>query len=577
MRLGAGFETDSLLMGELALRNQEYLKITGGVVYDPANGTDGDVVDIWMSGGKVVAAPNEAALQQATVRTLIASGMIVMPGGVDMHCHIAGPKVNAARMLRPESSRNSPPLERTATTRSGVMGSVPSTFATGYRYAGLGYTTAFDAAVPPLVARHAHLEFADTPCIDKGFFALVGNNHFIMESIERSEPEMLQAYLGWLLGAVKGYAPKLVNPGGVEMWKQQASGNVEGLDDTVRHFNVTPRQIITGIAQAANDLKLPHPLHVHCNQLGVPGNASTTLETMKTLEGRRGHLTHIQFHSYLGDPDDTLTMASGVGDLANYVNNHENVTVDVGQVMFGDTVSMTGDGPLGYFLQKVSGEKWISSDTECEAGCGISPITYRDKNMVNALQWAIGLEWFLQVDDPWRVAMSTDHPNGGSFLAYPQIIQLLMDADFRRETMSSLPAETARRCSLADIDREYSLNEIAIITRAGPARILGLPHKGHLGIGADADVTIYSKDNDLRRMFELPRYVIKAGKVIVEDGEIRDAGFGDTLFVRPEYDPGIEPKLRSWFAEKSSVQFSNYGVADDLVPQRREVSCDDAS
>ena len=54
------------------------------------------------------------------------------------------------------------------------MGSVPSTFATGYRYAGLGYTTAFDAAIAPLAARHAHDEFADTPCIDKGFFALDG-------------------------------------------------------------------------------------------------------------------------------------------------------------------------------------------------------------------------------------------------------------------------------------------------------------------------------------------------------------------------------------------------------------------
>ena len=54
-----------------------------------------------------------------------------------------------------------------------------------------------------------------------------------------------------------------------------------------------------------------------------------------------------------------------------------------------------------------------------EAGCGIVPITYEDKNVVHALQWAIGLEWYLLVEDPWRVAMSTDHPNGGSFLAYP--------------------------------------------------------------------------------------------------------------------------------------------------------------
>jgi formylmethanofuran dehydrogenase subunit A len=99
------------------------------------------------------------------------------------------------------------------------MGSVPSTFATGYKYLGLGYTTAFDAAVPPLAARHAHEEFEDTPCIDKGFFVLMGNNHFAMRAIQNNDLNQLRHFMAWLLGAAKGYAPKLVNPGGVEVWK----------------------------------------------------------------------------------------------------------------------------------------------------------------------------------------------------------------------------------------------------------------------------------------------------------------------------------------------------------------------
>ena len=37
-----------------------------------------------------------------------------------------------------------------------------------------------------------------------------------------------------------------------------------------------------------------------CNNLGMPGNWTTTLATMEALEGRRGHMTHIQFHSYGG-------------------------------------------------------------------------------------------------------------------------------------------------------------------------------------------------------------------------------------------------------------------------------------
>ena len=74
--------------------------------------------------------------------------------------------------------------------------------------------------------------------------------------------------------------------------------------------------------------------------------------------------------------------------------------------------------------------------------------------------------------------------------------------------------------------REYTLNEIAIVTRAGPARLLGLRAQGHLGVGADADVTIYSRDADIAKMFSTPRYVVKDGTVVVEEGQLRRAPGG---------------------------------------------------
>src|SRR5436190_3988264 len=148
------------------------LRIANGTVYDPANGVDGVVRDVWVRDGKVIEPPTEPDVRADTV--LEATGLVVMPGGVDVHCHIAGPKVNVARKMRPEDKRKAPPVRRTPTTRSGTTGSVPSTFATGYLYAGLGYTTAVDAAIPPLGARHAHEELHDTPLIDKGFLVLFG-------------------------------------------------------------------------------------------------------------------------------------------------------------------------------------------------------------------------------------------------------------------------------------------------------------------------------------------------------------------------------------------------------------------
>lgn len=435
----------------------------------------------------------------------------------------------------------------------------------------MGYTTAFDGAIAPLTARHAHEEMADTPCIGKGIYVLMGNNHYVMQCAAKSDVPKLKAFIGWLLSATKGYAPKLVNPGGVEVWKSQRGANVHRLDETVPHFDVTPRQIIRNLVRAAGELGLPHPTHLHCNSLGMPGNWTTTLETMKALEGHRAHLTHIQFHSYGGGEGDENTFNSKTAKLAEYVNSHSNVTVDVGQVMIGDTTNMTGDGPVGYFLANVFKGKWYSSDTEMEAGCGVTPIKYRNKSLVHALQWAIGLEWYLMVDDPWKVVMSTDHPNGGSFLAYPQIIRLLMDKTYRRDVLKGCPPQVAERSTLADLDREFTLGEIATITRAGPAQILGLKNKGHLGAGADADITIYTPDENKETMFALPRMVIKSGQVIVEQGDIREPLVGKTLHVAPEYDRDVERDIKHWFESCYSIRWNNYPVEDRYLGEAEAV------
>jgi formylmethanofuran dehydrogenase subunit A len=536
------------------------LRIINGEVYDPINGINGEVREICIDDGRIVESGEGGT-------TIDAAGMVVMPGGVDMHCHIAGPKVNIARKMRPEDHRLDP-VPRSSITRSGVGRTVPSTFVTGYRYAAMGYTTAFDAAVPPLAARHAHEEFSDTPIIDKGFFVLMGNNEFIMRQIAAGEREVLRNFVAWLLQATKAYAVKLVNPGGVELWK--FSGNVHAIDDEVTGFGVTPRQIIQSLAEASMDLHLPHPVHIHCNSLGIAGNWETTLETMKALDGRRGHLAHIQFHSYGGRAGGLFT--SRVRELVDYVNAHKNLTVDVGQVMFGDTTTLTGDGPLEYMLHQISGRKWVNVDIENEEGCGVVPVEYKDKSYVHATQWAIGLEWFLMMQDPWRIALSTDHPNGASFVAYPQIIRLLMDRAYRRDVLKTINPKAIAKTTLPDHDREYSLFEIAIITRAAPARILGLKKKGHLGAGADADITIYDKNDDKEKMFACPRYVIKEGMVLVEDGHIRREAFGKTLFVSPHYDVSVEKDIRKFFNDYYTIDFENYPVQlEHYLPRPQEV------
>jgi formylmethanofuran dehydrogenase subunit A len=535
------------------------LRIASGSVYDPANGVAGEVRDVCLSEGKVVQdVPARAA-------RIDARGMVVMPGGVDIHAHIAGPKVNAARRLAPEEHRGDV-ADRSAVLRSGTGGTVPSTFVTGYRYALLGYTTVVEAATPPLAARHVLAELRDTPIIDAAFLLLMGNNLALFDLIRR-DPARLRDAIAWWLEATGGYGVKLVNPGGVELWKR-GNGNVTSLDDEVA--GVTPRRVIDAIAGAVHELGLPHPAHVHCNNLGVAGNWRTTLDTLHTLEGRRAHLAHIQFHAYGGRPGGRPR--SRAPDLAEYLGAHPELSADVGQVMFGPATTMTADAPVSALLRDVTGGKWVNADTEVETGCGIVPFTYREKNYVHALQWGIGLELFLLSRDPWRLVLSTDHPNGGSFLSYPRLIRLLMDRDFRNEQLRRANKRAIRRTVLLDdLEREYTLEEIAIVTRAGPARLLGLRDKGHLGAGADADVTIYDERADREEMFAMPRHVIKGGRAVVRDGELVEAHTGELLRVTAPYDPAVDDVLRAQFEERYSVQFDSYPVREPwlLEPARR--------
>ena len=239
------------------------LRIRGGKVYDPANNINGAVRDVCISGGKIVAAVDAAA------RTIDATGMVVFPGGVDVHTHIGGAALNFARGLIPEQHRKARPIFHSPQLRAGLAGTTPTTFATGYVYAGMGWTTANEAAVPVLSAKHTHEELRDTPIIDRTCCVLMANNEIVLDLLENEEYDRAKQVVAWYIWAAKAYGIKAVNPGGVAGWKW--GKDCKGLSDVVPGYKkATPAKMIAVLAQIAEELKLPHPLHIHCNNLGAP-------------------------------------------------------------------------------------------------------------------------------------------------------------------------------------------------------------------------------------------------------------------------------------------------------------------
>ena len=529
------------------------IQLKSGNVYDPHNKIFNIRKDIYIKDGSIV---DKKHVSSKIDKVIDCRNKIVMPGAIDMHTHIGGGKVNIARLMLEEfHNEQDPNFDMTAII-------APSTLKTGLKYIEMGYTSCFEPALLPANARQAHAEMSDIPFIDKGGYVLLGNDDYFLDLVrKKASQSSINDYIAFVLKATQCIGVKVVNPGGINAFKfNQRALNV---DEKSKYYDITPREIVSVLTRGIHDLGIPHPLHVHCSNLGVPGNFLSTIETIKAANGLPIHLTHIQFQSYGNNGDRGFSSAAV--EISNYLNKIPNLTCDVGQIMFGQTVTMSGDSMTQHKNHKhAHPNKWMCMDIECEAGCGVVPFKYQDKSFVNALQWAIGLEIFLLAEDPWKVFLTTDHPNGAPFTSYPHLIKLLMDKSFRNDILNQLPKDILEHTILHTLNREYTLNEIAIMTRSAPAKILGLSKKGNFSHGSDADITIYDKNKkDPEDMFAHPSMVLKDGKVVVENGKIKEYVWGKTQTVAPEYDKSIEKNLGKFFDKYHTMKLSNYIISDD--------------
>lgn len=445
------------------------------------------------------------------------SGCFAMAGGIDLHTHIGGGKLTLARMLLRDQMPPWREAEFGDHRQPGDSRFLPSASVTAERYLDMGYTTCLEPAVIPCNARSAHAEMADVRGIDTGGYCLLGNDEVLLQMIsEGVQQEVINAYVAWMVTATRCIAVKVVNPGGISAFKF----NTRSFDVDTPHpkYNVTPGKIIRTLCRAVYEIGLAHPLHVHCSNLGVPGNIASTLATIKAADGYPIHLTHAQFHCY--GTDGPYKFSSAASQLVEAMKQHPNVTIDVGQIMFGQTVTISADAMHQHEnSHHAKPRKSVLLDIECEAGCGVVPFRYRRKEFVHSLQWAIGLELLLMLDDPSRVFLTTDHPNGGPFTAYPHLLALLGNRSLRETALAEIHPDAAASSSLAGTDREYSLDDIAIMTRSAPAMILGLHDRGTLAAGKIADVVLYESNDDLEKMFAKPKMVFKSGRLIRENGK----------------------------------------------------------
>jgi formylmethanofuran dehydrogenase subunit A len=533
------------------------LQLKGGRIIDPVHHRDG-TGDLFIENDRIVEKPDGREPDEVHDVT----GKIVMAGAIDVHSHIGGSNVTLARQLMPELPLLAADGGQPILPSPAAWGS----YATGLRYAQMGYTTVIEPAMIPTHAIEAQKELAAIPIIDVGALVILGNDDYTLELLRGGnvKSDELKDYVSWTLHHSKAIGLKVINAGGSEAFKFNARSF--SLDDEVPEYGVTSRGIVEAMQAAIADLGVPHPPHVHCNNLGIAGNVETAVATLEATQGRPIHFAHIQFYGY--GKEGEKGFSSGAAALMDAVNRHKNASVDVGQVMFGQTITVSGDILRQFDARGAANpKKWGLNQGEGN-GTGVVPYNYKRKSFVNALQWAIGLEIFLMAEDPWRVLFSTDHPNGALFVRYPEIFHLLMDKDERARWLDGLPEASRQVSNLPGISRELTLSELAIMTRAAPAKQLGFTDRGHLGLGAIADVAVYSEQKNKTKMFSAADLVFKSGELVVRKGKVVRVTWGRCYHVEPGFDPQVEKRVKAYYDRYYGADPAWFGVTDAITHRR---------
>ncbi|MCJ2095658.1 formylmethanofuran dehydrogenase subunit A [Methylobacterium sp. J-072] len=522
--------------------------IRGGRVVDPTASRDA-VGDVWIEDGRIVDPEG-----RQPDRVIDASGCVVMAGGVEVHSHIAGGNVITSRLLLPdlyvsEASPEGHPFAHAG----GAAGWIGST------YARMGYTTAVEPAMPPTHALATQLELADIPLLDRGALTVMGNDDQLLQLLrERQGGNAVRDLVALSVATSRGLGVKCINAGGASAFKDGALRL--SLDEEIPVYGLSTRQIMGSLLDAVEAIGVPHPLHVHCNNLGLPGADDSFVETLEAAEGRRIHFAHAQFYAY--GATEGGGFRSAAERIAQAIADNPNATLDIGQVVFGQTVTVSLDILRQFAGRKgANPKKWVLNAGDAEGG-GVVPFLYRPRGPTSSLQWAIGLEIMLLSTDPERTILTTDHPNGGPFTQYPRIIHLLMDKSERDREIATLPGIVGERSGLPGLEREYTLSEIAQLTRSGPAKLLGLADRGHLRPGACADVAVYRDDTNRTAMFSAAKLVLKDGVPIVEDGEVVEWRAGQTLSLTVESDPAMAKRADAYLSDRFGAGLDSFAVPD---------------
>ncbi len=486
------------------------LILKNGLVFDPLNGIKGEKMDIMIKDGVIVEEVDEKKSKVIDV-----TDMIVVPGGIDSHTHIASQTLSIAKMM-------------------GI--NIPLPKQIEEEYLKTGYTFVVEAGMSFSKALHTHIVLERLRSLDKACLLRLDSNWLMIMLAQEKDLEASTNVMAWLLKGTKAYGVKLVNPLSSEAWTWRKEW--KGASEKIKHLDISPLEYAKFVLTTLRKLNVPSPLYIHPDGAGQVGGFEEAIKCLNELkvEGKI-HLAHAQYYAKGVEGEQ-------VDELAEYVRTSENVEVDVGCAMLNEGILISHDA---YFISNLYRQVLFLDQIEGE---GVAFLARGRENIKSFLEASLKL--ILSVRELSKVHLSLNSPNCGTPSDYPHLYAWLM-SEKARNSMDDTGL-------LAQFEDELTLEELFVITRGAPAASLGLNSKGRLSIGADADIAVYnfnpevmdpSRDYEkLMKAFSKVAYTIKGGEIIVKNGEVIHGVNGKTFWIKCKGEPSeaIFTRMERYFS-----------------------------
>ena len=556
----------------------EKLIIKNGLIYDPINSIEGEKKDILIEKGIIV----EKFTNEKNVQEIDANGKTVIPSALDIHSHVASQQVNWARLL---GMKNKSFMEiwKGLTLKNIAID-----------YISNGYTFILEANVFPSIAKQTLFNFMQIPVIDKGMLLNVSNLWALELEFQRAKIEDMAIFLSDLLSKTYGFGFKVYNPFESEAW------NFKELRDDItssgRLYNFNALDVYESITKAVEYLGLPHSTHCHIEgyetEIGEK-NLFTILERIKSLDLKPNpkvgldikreqifHIAHANAYTQDGNNEK----------LIKFLSENQTFDIDLGFIGFDEINPLiTSDRRL--INSRLTPDllenpyKLISSAIESEGDSFVSMRNFKKENYNDCILWASALDLALNIRNKFQISFSLNYPNYSSINNIPEIATWLASKNARANFMKDMNKEFLKNNKLQNSDKCLTFNELVILTRASPAKSLGLGSiKGNLGVGADADINILDidiRDINLEKDFETLKtafsnieYVVKAGKIIKKEENIDLESNGLIFWTEGKIEKNKAKKLilskkEDFYRKYSSIFYDSLAISIDKEHLRK--------